>query len=68
MNKENIKCYFCYKNLSVTSNSIDYRLKLITEKIPPDLNYPVTDMLIEPELKEDIYFCELDCLYNHIKN
>jgi len=58
---ENICCSSCGHDLNASNNSIDYRILLKSEKIPP-CNGLVTNMMVYPEIEEDKYFCGLDCL------
>ncbi len=59
-----ITCDNCDKDLTYTSNAIDYRLTLKDEKkrTYPDTNV-VTSMMIYPSLKDgEKNFCGLGCL------
>lgn len=57
-----IKCDNCNIDLSTTSYSIDYCLKLSNEIIPCHPGMAVSDLMVLPLLKNgDCHFCELGC-------
>ena len=56
-----ILCSFCGHDLTISSNSIDYRILLKRENIPP-CDGAVTDMAVYQEIEEDKHFCGLGCL------
>jgi len=57
------RCDHCSKDLTVTTNCIDYRLTLTPERIP-SVSGPVTAMLIHPPIDSDKHFCSIVCLQN----
>lgn len=62
MIKQEITCDNCQRDLSKTSNCVDYRLRLSEEWISPNSGF-VTSMMIYPSLKDgDCHFCGLGCL------
>ena len=54
-------CYRCHADLTESNNSINYRLKLKSERMPCH-DGAVTDMLIMPQILEHMHFCGLGCL------
>lgn len=58
---EHIKCDNCSVDLSLTSNSVDYRLTLKNEHIPCHEGV-VSDMYIRPIILHNMHFCGLGCL------
>lgn len=56
-----VTCDGCGADISSTGNSIDYRLLLTAEELPP-AGMSVTDMMIYPPIKQDAHFCGLGCL------
>lgn len=56
-----ISCDECGEDITTTGNSIDWRLAIINESIPPAGDY-VTDMMIYPILNKDMHFCSYRCL------
>lgn len=57
-----INCDNCNSDLTSTTNQIDYRLKLMDERIPSQ-NGMVTLMAMYPTLKDGSkHFCGLGCL------
>ena len=62
MIKQEIRCDNCKKDLSLTSNSIDYRLRF-SDEIIKSHDSAVTEVKIYPSLKDgDCHFCGLGCL------
>jgi hypothetical protein len=59
--KSNITCDSCERDLTLTTNSIDYRLVLKSER-KLCAEGAVTDMLIYPPINSDKHFCGLGCL------
>jgi hypothetical protein len=59
--KTEVACDHCNKDLSESSNSIDWRLELKNVKIP-SWNGAVTDMMIYPRIDSDKAFCTIICL------
>jgi len=58
-----ITCDQFQRDLTTSTNSVDYRLKLMNEYIAPH-DGAVTDMMIVPPLTDgDKHFCVLGCLY-----
>jgi hypothetical protein len=63
-----VKCDGCERDLTSTGNSVDYRLVLESESIPPWYREEglsggvVTDMLIDPPIDRAHHFCSLGCL------
>jgi len=60
MNK--IYCDACETDLSSTSNSIDWRIVLSSERMPIDNRFPVTDIHIYPPFEGVRHFCTVRCL------
>jgi hypothetical protein len=56
-----VTCESCGIDLTVSSNSIDWSLRLINRQIP-SCGGAVTDMMIYPSFKGDLDFCGEDCL------
>jgi len=65
MKEEKITCNHCGRDLTTTTNSIDYRLSLTSDRIQPRSSC-CTDMMIYPIIEEDAHFCSLVCLKNWI--
>lgn len=62
MKEERITCDGCGTDLTITGNSIAWRLALTPQKIPCHSG-AVTDMWIEPDLDRAHHFCGLRCLF-----
>lgn len=60
-----ILCDSCQANLTQTTNSIDYRLKLSCEVIPCHKG-AVTDMMVYPPIDADKHFCSKGCLQKYV--
>ncbi len=56
-----VECDHCKRDLTNTSNSIDWSIRVINRQIPVQGGY-VTDMYIKRDLKHDLDFCGLGCL------
>ena len=56
-----IQCDACGADLTVSGNSVDWRIALRNEAIPHESGF-VTDMMIYPRLKQDFYFCTIGCM------
>lgn len=56
-----ITCDNCAKDLSWSTNSVDWRLSLQNQQIPSHA-LAVTDMMIYPSIEADAHFCGLGCL------
>lgn len=59
-----MKCHNCQRDLSISTNSEAFRLKLESESIPHNSG-AVTDFADEPEVAEigkPLYFCNGRCL------
>lgn len=67
--KIEIRCDQCDKDLTYTTNSIDWRLALTNEAkaIKPGIQV-VTDMMIYPAIKHNSHFCGLNCLQKWIND
>lgn len=63
--KRTMTCRNCQRDLSISTNSEAYRLKLESESIPHNIG-PVTDFAAEPEITEPLYFCTFLCLHSWI--
>ena len=50
-----INCDYCDRDVSESSNSVDYRIVVKSESIP-SCGAPVTDMFIDPEILQDYHF------------
>lgn len=61
MEHRKIICDHCNCDLTTTSNSIGYSIRLINRRIPCEGGM-VTDMMMYPSLKHDYDFCGLACL------
>jgi hypothetical protein len=55
-----IICDNCGRDLTITGNSIDYRLALMNQSIP-SRGGAVTDVMVYPPLDSDKYFCGWGC-------
>lgn len=58
---KSVTCDACGQDLTLTGNSVDYRLVLAAEPIP-SWGGAVTDMLIHPPVERPHHFCSLRCL------
>jgi len=56
-----IECDYCNRDLTYTSNSIDYILSLYSKRMMC-YDGPVTDMMICPEIEMEHNFCGMSCL------
>jgi len=56
-----INCDTCGRDLTLTGNSIDYRIVIHSERIPA-AEGPVTDMMIHPAVPQPLHFCHIPCL------
>lgn len=59
--KDIARCENCNNDISYTTNSINWRIALVNERIP-SCGGVVTDMMIYPQLENDLRFCGLGCL------
>jgi hypothetical protein len=57
-----VTCDGCGADITTRSNSVDYRLVLKSESKPGYGSGSYTDMLIDPPVDRDYYFCGLRCL------
>ena len=57
-----IKCDACGCDLTVRTNSMDYRLVLAAESKPGYGSGTYTDMMIWPPVDRAYHFCDLTCL------
>lgn len=60
-----IRCESCGRDLTTTNNCEDYRIALVSERIPSEEG-PVTDMAISPLIETTKRFCSFYCLTNWI--
>lgn len=60
-------CDLCKRDLSITSNCIDFRISIQSEKIPVQ-NGAVTLMHIEPPLDGPIHFCGVGCMKKYLES
>lgn len=56
-----VTCDNCGNDLTISGNSVDWRIALINEPIPHSAGV-VTDMMIYPHMKADAFFCGRSCL------
>lgn len=56
------KCDLCDSDITYTTNSVDYRIILKSEKIPTNPNYTITDMGIRNPIEGEHCFCSIACL------
>ncbi len=61
-----ITCDNCNSDLTESSNSVDYRIKLYSQRMPCH-DGAVFDMLISPQIPEPMHFCGLGCLSIWVK-
>lgn len=61
MQKTEITCDGCGKDLTYTGNCVDYRLALYNENIQ-SRGVAVTAMMKRPRIKRDAHFCGVRCL------
>jgi hypothetical protein len=59
--KQEITCDHCKRDLSSTGNSIDYAITVKNRRLP-SVGGSVTNMMIYPQLENDLDFCGLGCL------
>jgi len=62
MRRETVTCDGCGFDLSVRTNSVDYRLVLDSEGKPGHGAGFYTDMLVYPPVARSFHFCGLECL------
>jgi len=64
---EKVTCDECEKDITYTTNFMDYRLTLKAENKPvyPTLT-AMTAMHITPDIDETLYFCGINCLKKYI--
>lgn len=62
-----VLCDFCKKDISLTGNSVDWRIRLDNQEVPC-YDGPVTDALIYPSLSRGYDFCGVACLKNFINH
>jgi hypothetical protein len=55
-----INCDYCDKDLTESSNCIDWSLRLVNRRIP-SREGPVTAMMIHPTFSRDLDFCGRGC-------
>ena len=63
---EKIICDQCGADLTSTGNSVDWRISVRSEQIPPRVG-TVTYVVITPSLDQDAYFCNAECLVDWVK-
>lgn len=56
-----VTCDSCGADLTVTGNSVDYRVLLRSEALP-SWGGAVTDMMIHPPIRQPMHFCGIACL------
>ena len=56
-----VTCDSCERDITTSSNSVDYRIVLMSEGIP-STGGAVTDMWIEPQFRQPLHFCGINCL------
>lgn len=61
MNRPKIICAKCGRDLTTTTNSEAYRVKLCSEDIPSECGV-VTDMAAYPDYARPVHFCDEYCL------
>lgn len=66
METHKITCDHCGRNLSSTSNCIDWRLALRNEEIP-SRDGMVTTVMRYPAFDRDHHFCGIGCLVRWIR-
>ena len=64
---EQISCDNCKVDLTTTTNSINYRLALVNQRIPCKEG-SLTDMMVYPPIQQDAHFCGLGCLKTWLNN
>ena len=64
--KVSITCDSCGHDLKESTNSIDYRICLKSERMP-SCDGVVTDMMIYPDFDEPLYFCGRGCMKEWLK-
>ncbi len=57
-----IYCDQCETDLTLTSNSINWRIVVSSELIQIDERLPVSDMHIYPQIQGMLHFCSMLCL------
>jgi hypothetical protein len=62
MRETKVTCDGCGHDLSVRTNSVDYRLVLQSESKPGSGDGFYTDMVIYPSVDRAYHFCALECL------
>ncbi len=59
-----ITCDHCGRDLTTTGNCEDYRVRLVSEGIPPRSGGgAVTLMAVSPLFPHDLYFCNGRCFW-----
>jgi hypothetical protein len=62
MSKEvKVICDGCGKDITSTGGIPDFRLHLESQKLPHSSNI-IAAVLVYPDIEEDCYFCNLQCL------
>lgn len=56
-----VLCDSCANDLTITSNSVGWRLALINQNIP-SCPGPVNNVMVYPKIERDCHFCALECL------
>lgn len=61
-------CDTCGRDLTYTTNDVDYRILLKSEAIPPNPSAgSVTAAWISPEIPHSLHFCNLRCLKSFVE-
>lgn len=66
MKTSQVNCDACGKDITATTNCIDWRIELSCQKLAT-LGGVVTSMCAEPELKRNHHFCGLNCLLKWVE-
>lgn len=61
-----ITCDTCERDLTTSSNSINYRVLLKSERIPSEGGI-VTDMMAYPPIASSLHFCHVKCLKEYVE-
>ena len=61
MEKVEITCDYCGKDITVTSETPAFRLKLSAEGLP-HTSKGIYTVLVNPPISSDCHFCNLACL------
>lgn len=67
MEDRKVICDNCGADLTFTSNTMDYSIRVINRQIPTHSG-AVTDMYIYPPLKHNLDFCGLGCMKKWMLN